>query len=82
MTLKIDFDNKTVEVDSSTGLQDIIETLKSLDLNWKEFSIKPAEGARLVVMERHTIPQYVLSYPIYPTITPTAPWFNPPTIIC
>jgi len=74
MTLKIDFDNKTVEVDSSTGLQDIIETLKSLDLNWKEFSIKPAEGTRLVVVERQTVPTFVrMSDPVQP-FYPNYPW--------
>jgi hypothetical protein len=79
MTLKIDFDNKTVEVDSSTGLGDIIETLKGLNLNWKEFSIKPAEETRIVVVERKTIPQYE---PYFPAPAPVYPWVLPPTIIC
>lgn len=41
MTLKIDFDNKIVEVDDSTEIGVIVDKLKELKLDWREFKIKP-----------------------------------------
>lgn len=80
MTLKIDFDNKTVEVDSSTSLKDIADTLTDLGLKWREFSVKPVEGTRIMIVERKTVPQYVPYYPIQPATTPTNPWWINPVI--
>jgi len=39
MTLKIDFDNKTVEVEGSTELGVIVDKLKEMRLDWREFKI-------------------------------------------
>lgn len=80
MILKIDFDNKTVEVDDSTRIEDIVDALQSLDLEWREFSVKPVEGTRIMIVERKTVPQYVPSYPIQPATIPNNPWWiNPAT---
>ena len=74
MTLKIDFDNKTIEVDDSTRLEDIIDALQALELEWREFSVKPAEGTIRVVVERKTLPSFVrLSDPVQP-FYPNYPW--------
>ena len=80
MTLKIDFDNKTVEVDNSTRIEDIVDALQSLDLEWREFSVKPVEGTKIMIVERKTVPQYVPCYPIQPATIPNNPWWINPVI--
>lgn len=79
MTLKIDFDNKTVEVDSSTRLEDIVDALRELGLEWREFSVKPAERDRIVFIEKSVFPQYIQT-PVCPSIPEYPTWINP--VIC
>lgn len=40
MRIEIDFDNKTIEVKNSTTLGELVDKLKELKLDWKEFKFK------------------------------------------
>ena len=40
MRIEIDFDNKTIEVKDSTTLGELVDKLKELKLEWKEFKLK------------------------------------------
>ena len=66
MRIEIDFDNKTIEVKDSSTLGELVDKLKELKLEWKEFKLKVGV-------------EYI-SYPwIYPW---TNPWLPPwPTYI-
>jgi len=67
MRIEIDFDNKTIEVKDSTTLGELVDKLKELKLEWKEFKLKVGV-------------EYI-PYPwVYPHITyVTQPWIAQPS---
>jgi len=81
MRIEIDFDNKTIEVKDSTTLGELVDKLKELKLDWKEFKLK-------VGVEYISYPWYVpyTTYPIITYISPNthtiAPTVNPYEITC
>ena len=58
MKITIDTKEKTVELIGEVNLEELLSTLKSLELNWKEFKIVPTNNTIY-------IPQY-LQYPNQP----------------
>jgi len=64
MRIEIDFDNKTIEVKDSTTLGELVDKLKELKLDWKEFKLK-------VGVEYIPYPWYI------PQTLPYNPWYSP-----
>ena len=63
MKLKIDFDNKIIEVEGSVNLGEFFDKLRKMLPNWFEFSLKNETK-----IEYYTYP--VITYPTYPNTTP------------
>lgn len=80
MILKIDFENKTIEVGDSTPLGEIVEKMKELELEWKEFKIKPTKVNIINIVKKDTYIPYIEPQPIQP-YQPTYPW-GWPVITC
>lgn len=72
MKIEIDFDNKIITVKDSTTLGELVDKLKELKLDWKEYKLQS---------EISWYPYYPwTTQPYFPFIEPYKPWTTNPTV--
>ncbi len=83
MRIEIDFDNKTIEVKDSATLGELVDKLKELKLDWKEFRLK--QGVDSYIPWPWTYPTYPQPWIVTCTtaeLTPHTKYTNAYDVIC